>query len=94
MLGGQNVLQAETTISHQTQMENPMSGVKTTVAGLTYSAGHVAQASAASQSVQGTHTLVLLHCNEIIKALNLLLASMPGGDPNITVVTAQIAALS
>jgi hypothetical protein len=64
------------------------------MSGLSYAAAHVNAASKAGQNVQGLHSEIQLLSTELIRALNLLLASMQAGDPNITTVQNQITALS
>jgi hypothetical protein len=69
-------------------------GIKTTMAGLTYAANHVAAAQRSSQSVQSLHVGIQLQSIELLRNLNLLLSTMQAGDPNIATVQAQITALS
>ena len=69
-------------------------GIKSTMAGLTYAANHVAAAQKSCQSVQSIHVEIQLQSTELLRNLNLLLATMQAGDPNITTVQNQIAALS
>jgi hypothetical protein len=70
-------------------------GIRTTMAGVVYSAGHLSAAQKASQDVASASSLVALHCNELIKHLGVLLASCPAGDTaNIATLNAQITALS
>jgi hypothetical protein len=72
-----------------------MPGIKTTMAGVQFSAGHIQNAQKVSQDVASASSLVALHCNELIKHLGVLLASCPAGDTaNIATLNAQIAALS
>jgi hypothetical protein len=69
-------------------------GIKTTMAGLTYAANHLAAAQKSCQSVQSIHGEIQLQSTELLRNLNLLLSTMQAGDPNITTVQNQIAALS
>jgi hypothetical protein len=70
-------------------------GIRTTMAGVVYSPGHLSAAQKASQDVASANSLVQLHCSELIRHLNVLLSSMPAGDTaNIATLNAQIAALS
>jgi hypothetical protein len=70
-------------------------GIKTTMAGVTYSAAHLANAQKVSQDVASANSLVQLHCTELIRHLNVLLATTPAADTaNIATLNAQIAALS
>jgi hypothetical protein len=68
-------------------------GIKSTMA-ITYAASHVAAAQCASQNVQSLHAEIQLQATELLRNLNILLATMQTGDPNITTVTNQITALS
>jgi hypothetical protein len=68
-------------------------GIKTTVSGLTYAANHRAAATTAAQNVDSLHREILLQCNELARSLTILVATMQTGDPNITVINNQIAAL-
>jgi hypothetical protein len=69
-------------------------GVKATVAGLTYAASHRAAATTVAQNVDSLHREILLQATELIRSLQILLATMQGGDPNIATINAQITALS
>jgi hypothetical protein len=69
-------------------------GVKSTMAGLTYAASHVSAATKNAQNVASMHNEIQLTINELIRDLNILVATMQAGDPNITTVNAQISALS
>jgi hypothetical protein len=69
-------------------------GIKTTMSSLSYAANHIAAATKAGQSVSGLHAQIQLRSTELLRDLNLLLATMQTGDPNITTLQAQITALS
>ena len=69
-------------------------GIKTTVAALTYAANHKAAAAVAAQNVNSMHREILLQAGELIKNLQILVATMIPGDPNIATINAQITALS
>jgi hypothetical protein len=68
-------------------------GVKTTVSGITYAANHRAAATAAAQNVDSQHREILLQATEMIRNLQILVATMQAGDPNIATINAQITAL-
>ena len=68
-------------------------GVKSTMLALVYAANHTAAAARAGQSVPGIHAEIQLQITELVRNLNLLLATMQAGDPNITTVQNQITAL-
>jgi hypothetical protein len=69
-------------------------GIKTTMAAVTYAANHLAAATKAGQNVPGLHDQIQLRSTELLRDLNLLLATMQTGDPNISVIQTQITALS
>jgi hypothetical protein len=69
-------------------------GVKTTISGITYAANHRAAATTAAQNVDSLHREVLLQATELICNLQILVATMQAGDPNIATFNAQITALS
>lgn len=71
-----------------------MSGIRTTMSTVVYRTDHVAAAHAVGQDPASIHSAIMLHCIELLRHLNLQLATMQTGDPNIATVTAQIAALS
>jgi hypothetical protein len=69
-------------------------GVKTTMLGLTYAVSHIAAAQRSSQNVTSLHAEIQLQISELIRNLNLLVATAQTGDPNIATINAQISALS
>ena len=69
-------------------------GIKTTVSGLTYAGNHRAAALAVAQNVDSLHREILLQAGELTRNLQILVATMVAGDPNITTINAQITALA
>lgn len=69
-------------------------GVKTTVGGLAFAAGHATAARAAGHDIASLQATAKMKCDEAVVALRALRASMQGGDSNITTIDAQITALS
>ena len=69
-------------------------GVKSTMASLSYAVAHVAAAQKGGQNVQSLHTEIQLQITELVKNLTILVATAQVGDPNITTINNQIAALS
>jgi hypothetical protein len=69
-------------------------GIKTTMSGLTYPQSHVAAATKSAQNVSSLHNEIMLSIAELVINLNILLATMQPGDPNIATLQAQITALS
>lgn len=68
-------------------------GIKTTMAGISYAANHVAAATKAGHNVSSIANDAQLQCIELIRTLQLLVSTMQAGDPNITTVNNQITAL-
>jgi DNA-binding phage protein len=69
-------------------------GVKTTMAGVTYAANHIAAATKAGHNVTSIASDAQLQATELIRTLQLLVSTMQAGDANITTINNQIAALS
>lgn len=69
-------------------------GTKTSVVGLTFAANHVTAARAVGHDLESLRAEAKIKCDEAVMALRALLATMQGGDGNITAINTLITNLS
>ena len=69
-------------------------GTKASVTALSFAGNHVTAARAAGHDLESLRAEAKIKCDEAVMALRTLLATMQGGDGNITTVNTLITNLS